>query len=267
MELRGWDYTGRNIGPDLHRQFMVMIDCLSDPSFTNHSTWSNPLQDRLASYMNMSSSGAVRTVKRVCANFGLIVEDSFGNRHEIDIDHLLTDRGKLVYQAAKLEKQVNESNSYDDNTKKKINSQIRKLYEEAYCNALMHYYFKYNDDRRLHPLRATVLALEQYKRLDKWEWYLLNTCIRHDNDENEVEQFNMYMEKYRTGLLSFTMENVVEKPKGHQYIPQYFEFAGLMHVIQRPEWSITDSGRHKDIKEKVLSQDFLEKLYGGDLNE
>ena len=63
------------------------------------------------------------------------------------------------------------------------------------------------------------------------------------------------------------MENVVEKPKGHQYIPQYFEFAGLMHVIQRPEWSITDSGRHKDIKEKVLSQDFLEKLYGGDLNE
>lgn len=84
----------------------------------------------------------------------------------------------------------------------------------------MHYYFKYNDDRRLHPLRATVLALEQYKRLDKWEWYLLNTCIRHDNDENEVEQFNMYMEKYRAGLLSFTMENVVEKPKGHQYIKE-----------------------------------------------
>ena len=33
MDLRGWDYTGRNIGPDLHRQFRIMIDCLSDSSF------------------------------------------------------------------------------------------------------------------------------------------------------------------------------------------------------------------------------------------
>ena len=63
----------------------------------------------------------------------------------------------------------------------------------------------------------------------------------------------------------FTMRNVVEKPKGHQYTPQYFEFAGLLHVIQRPEWSISDSGRHMEVKSEVLEADFLEKLYGGSL--
>ena len=46
MDLRGWDYTGRNIGPDLHRQFRIMIDCLSDSSFTDHSSWGNGIQDR-----------------------------------------------------------------------------------------------------------------------------------------------------------------------------------------------------------------------------
>ena len=267
MDLRGWDYTGRNIGPDLHRQFSIMIECLSDPEFTNHSTWNNALQERLAPYMNMSSAGAVRTVKRVCANFGLIVEESFGNRQEIDSTNLLTKRGKLVYQAAKLESQVNESDRYDENTKEKINIQIKNLYEEAYCSALTHYYFSYNDNRRLHPLRATLLAIKKYGTLDKWEWYLLNICVRHDDDLEEIKDFDTKINEYRKGQLSFSMEDVVEKPKGHQYIPQYFEFAGLMHVIQRPEWSISDSGRHKNVKDIILEQDFLDKLYGGVYDE
>ena len=59
------------------------------------------------------------------------------------------------------------------------------------------------------------------------------------------------------------MQNVVEKPKGHQYIPQYFEYAGLVHLIQRPSWSIADNDNHKDIKEEVLSDTFLLELHGG----
>ena len=112
MDLRGWDYTGRNIGPDLHRQFRIMIDCLSDSSFTDHSSWGNGIQDRLAEQMQISSSGAVRTVKRVCVNFGFLNEDSFSSRNEMDIQNLLTDRGKLVYQAAKLEEQVGFADNY-----------------------------------------------------------------------------------------------------------------------------------------------------------
>ncbi len=267
MELRGWDYTGRNIGPDLHRQFMIMIECLSDSNFTNHSAWNNSIQERLAPYMEMSSAGAVRTVKRVCANFGLIIEQSFESRQEIDCSNLLTKRGKIVYQAAKLESQVNDSDSYDEDTKKQINTQIKNLYEEAYCSALTHYYFTYSDNRKLHPLRATLQAIEKYGRLDKWEWYLLNTCVRHDDDLEEMKDLDKRITEYRDGQLSFSMKNVVEKPKGHQYIPQYFEFAGLLHVIQRPEWSISDSGRHNNVKDIVLEKDFLDKLYGGVYDE
>lgn len=29
MDLRGWDYTGRNIGPELHNQFRIMAECLA----------------------------------------------------------------------------------------------------------------------------------------------------------------------------------------------------------------------------------------------
>lgn len=262
MELRGWGYTGRNIGPDLHRQFRIIIDCLSDPAFINHSSWGS-LQDRIAAHMNVSS-GTVRTVKSVCVNFGFLVEASFDRRIEINADNLLTERGQLVYQAAKLEQQVNGSSDYDENTKEKIFDEIKKLYEEAYCSALKNYYIKNGDNTKLHPLRATLKALEKYSKLDKWEWYLLNTYIRHDDDKQEETELDMYIKKYRDDALSFTMENVVENPKGHQYIPQYFEFAGLMHVVQHPKWSISDSERHKEIKDEVLEPDFLVKLYGGD---
>ena len=265
MDLRGWDYTGRNIGPDLHRQFRIMIDCLSDASFTDHSSWGNGIQDRLAEQMQISSSGAVRTVKRVCVNFGFLNEDSFSSRNEMDIQNLLTDRGKLVYQAAKLEEQVGFADNYEDDVKEKIYAEIKKLYEEAYCDALRFYYFKNSDGSKLHPLRATLRALNKYGRMDKWEWYLLNTCIRHDDCDVEEAALDDYITRYRNGEYDFTMRNVIEKPKGHQYIPQYFEFAGLLHVIQRPEWSISDSGRHTEVKSEVLEADFLEKLYGGSL--
>lgn len=263
MDLRGWDYTGRNISPELHRQFLVMIDCLSDPTFTDHATWGNPIQDKLAIAMQMSSSGAVRTVKRMFNNFGFLQQASFSSRNEINNRRLLTDRGQLVYQAAKLEQQVSESVAYDENKKKQIFAEIKKLYEEAYCEALRDFYFTNQDGSHLHPLRATLRALNKYGRLDKWEWYLLNTFIREDDDVDAENELEGYIEQYRAGNISFTMENVVEKPKGHQYTPQHFEFAGLLHVVQRPLWSIADSGKHNDIKSQVLSDTFLESLYQG----
>ena len=77
MDLKGWDYTGRNIGPDFHKQFRLMVDALSDPGFVGARTWGNSLQDSLAQKMGMSSSGAVRTVKRICENFGLSCSISY----------------------------------------------------------------------------------------------------------------------------------------------------------------------------------------------
>ena len=166
----------------------------------------------------------------------------------MDRQDFLTDRGKLVYQAAKLEEQVGFADNYEDDVKEKIYAEIKKLYEEAYCDALRFYYFKNSDGSKLHPLRATLRALNKYGRMDKWEWYLLNTCIRHDDCDVEEAALDDYITRYRNGEYDLTMRNVIETTKGHQYIPQYFEFAGLLHVIQRPEWSISDSGRHTEVK-------------------
>ena len=265
MDLKGWDYTGRNIGPDLHKQFRLMINCLSSPQFTNHQTWGNPIQDELAKQMGMSSAGAVRTVKKISENFGLINKAVFTSRAEIIPDQILTERGKIVYQAATLEFQVNCSDEYDENRKKRILVYIKKLYEEAYCDALKQYYFEMPNGKRLMPLRATLKALNKYRTLDKWEWYLLNTIISEDDNTSEEETLDEHISKYRDGLLSFSMRNVVEKPKGHQYTPQYFEFAGLVNLNQRPEWLMRDSNRHQDTKDEVLSDNFLKELYGGSI--
>ena len=80
MKLRGWDYTGRNIGPELHKQFKIMVDCLSDASFVLEQTWGNPLQEKLAKKIGVSSSGAVRTVKKMCDNFGFFLPNSISSK-------------------------------------------------------------------------------------------------------------------------------------------------------------------------------------------
>ena len=147
----------------------------------------------------------------------------------------------------------------------KIFNEYKLNKSSVVCDPLRFYYFKNSDGSKLHPLRATLRALNKYGRMDKWEWYLLNTCIRHDDCDVEEAALDDYITRYRNGEYDFTMRNVIEKPKGHQYIPQYFEFAGLLHVIQRPEWSISDSGRHTEVKSEVLEADFLEKLYRGSL--
>lgn len=263
MDLRGWDYTGRNIGPELHNQFRIMAECLANPAFVNHSTWGNPIQDKLAEKMKVSSSGAVRTVKKLCDDFGFFVPNALTSRNEINPENFLSQRGKVVFQIATLEQGIETSTTLSDTQKKKAFSQVQNLYEEAYCDALMNYYFTNSEGKHFCPLRATLKALNKYGTMDKWEWYLLNTLVRKDDDEKQEAELDRYIKLYRRKEIEFSMQNVVEKPKGHQYIPQYFDFAGLVTVIQRPEWSISASTKHETLKNEILSDGFLEKLYGG----
>lgn len=234
MELYGWDYTGRNIGPKLHRQFYAMVSLLSDPSFIMHETWDKPFQERLARRIQASSSGVLRTIKTICENFGFLQQAALRSHVEIDPTRLLTRRGELVYHLAGLEQQVAGSDQYSSAVKDQISAQIKLLYEEVYCDALQNYYFRYADGTTLHPLRATLRALRKYGQLDKWEWYLLNTFVRRDGDTQGEAALDHHISRYRNGKLVFTMDDVAEKPKGHQYIPQYFEYAGLLRVRQRP---------------------------------
>ena len=263
MNLRGWDYTGRNIGPELHRQFRIMIDCLSDTNFVKHRAWGNPIQDDLAAKMGVSSSGAIRTIKKLYEDFGFIKKDALNSRDEISSTNLLTKRGHYIYYLANLEKNIAGSKELDDKQKEESLKRVKNLYEEAYCDVLKEYHYTNEDGSFLMPLRATIRATQKYGRLDKWEWYLMNTIIRHDDNASEEERLEEYINRYRAGEFDFSMKNVVEKPKGHQYIPQYFEYAGLFKVVQRPDWSITISGKHNEVIAEVASSHYLDKLYHG----
>ena len=261
-QLRGWDYTGRNVGHELHDQFRRMIDLLMTPAFVNHRSWGTDVQEDIAKGLGVSSSGAIRTIKKMYEMFGFFERDALNSRDEIDSANLLSERGTAMYGITKLEYQVEKDDSLDEKKRKDALAQIKLLYEEVYCDALSHYYYTNNDGSHLCPLRTTLFALNKYGKLDKWEWYLLNTFVRHDENETELREFYNAVERYRSGRMTFSMDDVVEKPKGHQYIPQYFEYAGLVHVVQRPDWSISKSNKHNDTKDIVLSSTFLDELYG-----
>ena len=263
MDLRGWEYTGRNIAPELHHQYRMMCKLLSCSTFVSHQTWGNPLQEQLAMQMGASSSGAIRTIKKMFVNFGFLDTRVINSHTELYGQPFLTKQGELLLNIAILEEQIHESEDFDEKTKENAYKQIKILYEEVYCDALAHYYIKTDDGENFCPLRATLQSLSTYQTMDKWEWYLMNTFIRHDDNESEKDELNEAILKYRKGELSFTMENFIEKPKGHQYTPQHYDFAGLVNLSQRPNWLIKNSDRHMDVKALVLSDTFLDHLYQG----
>lgn len=262
LQLRGWDYTGRNIGPELHTQYYCFVRTLSDNAFVNHRSWGTDVQEDVAKVLGVSSSGAIRTIKKMFEMLGFLAPDALSSRSEITRESLLTQLGETMFAITKLEHELNNNTSIAENDRKAASKEIKKLYEEVYCDALRQYYYTNKDGTHLCPLRATLIALAKYGKLDKWEWYMLNTYVRHDDDTEDYKKFFSSVDEYRREQPTLSMANVIEKPKGHQYIPQYFEYAGLVQVVQRPEWIISSSSKHNDVKQVVLSADYLDKLYG-----
>lgn len=254
MDLRGWDYTGRNISYDLHLQIFNIVNSLSDKDFVGVLSWGKELQTKLLAPVGISSTGVLRTVKKICDNFGFFNKQGFKPDTIPNKENILTPLGKKLFYVIDCEKKIKESNTLSEIEKNKAFEQIKILYEEIYCEALTQYKIENNDGSFFYPLQITVKALRKYKSLDKWEWYLLNTCIKHNNCVEEEEYFDKMLIKYRNGELNFSMNNVVGKEKGHQYLPQYFNYAGLAIVDVKPKWIIKNSLSHTDIKDKLLEK-------------
>lgn len=237
-----------------------MVDYLSDPNLVAGRSWCGELQNDVAAAIgNDISPGAVRTIKKMCELFGLINDSQLKSNVVPTKDTILSKRGHLVHQAATLEHVIATDASLEEEVIEKAVKEIKHLYEEAYCEALLYYFIKNDDGSLFSPLRETQRALNKYKVLDKWEWYLLNTLVRHNDNTDEFESFVKCVSDYREGKYSFTMANVVEKKKGHQYIPQYYEYAGLYTVTQYP-WSIKDNGTRLELKQFVLSDEYLKHM-------
>lgn len=261
MRLAGWDYVGRNIDDSLHFQFRVIIDCLSDSNFVNGRSWGKEIQEELAARLG-TSPGQIRTIKRVCEDLGLINKGSLNGTKIPSHNSIITKAGDIVHKANKLE-QICEG-IVDVRKREKALRHIKGLYEEGYVMALVNYYYTFpaNPPAHLHPLRATLKALNKYRSLDKWEWYLLNTVIRADDNPDMEDLLDQHITEYRRGDLQLSMSDVIEKPKGHQYLPQFFQYADLVNLQNGRNWRMSDNLKHQDIKARVLSDHFLFEIYG-----
>jgi len=263
MQLAGWDYVGRNIDESLHTQFRMIVECLSDASFVKGRVWSSrDLQEDLAQKLG-NSDGQIRTLKRVFEDLGLVKKGSLNRTNVLERSKFMSSIGEKVYYASCLEKELNKIP--DKNKKESARNHIKGLYEEGYCIAMANYFYESPDKcMRLHPLRATLKALQKYGSMDKWEWYLLNTDIREDDNTNQENLLNQHIKEYRNGVLTFSMKDVIRKPKGHQYLPQFLQFAGLVNLQNGRYWRISDNGRRADFKSMILSPTFLTDLYKGE---
>jgi len=260
MELRGWGYVGRNIDDSLHTQYRIIVDSLSDETFLNERTWGTPLQSSLAARLG-TSAGQVRTIKRICEDLRLLHKGSLNMKSIPDSYLFLTEAGEKVYRASKFEENIDRI--LDVRKREKARSHIKGLYEEGYTLAMAYYFYEFNTTprTRLHPLRATLKAFARYGTLDKWEWYLLNTDIRADDNPEMESLLHSHISAYRHGELSFSMNDVIEKPKGHQYFPQFLQYAGLVNLHKGRDWKIADNGNKVTFKNHVLSETFLDGIY------
>lgn len=250
--LHGWDYVGRNLSNDFHDQFIEFCEILLSPSFGLGQKWGNELQEKMTQKMHLNSSGVVRTIKRLYSVFGFIKPDVLRNNPICGGDSFLTERGKLVLELSKLDLGLRRNRLLGDDERKAALKHSHSLFEEVYCDVFKEMRIENNDGSSFSPLLATLRALKRYGKLDKWEWYLMNTFVRHDADPEEEENLDRYIRQYRAGGLVFSMKNVETNQKGHQYTPQHFDFAGLVLLTNSKDWEIVDSGRHLDIKDALL---------------
>ena len=260
MKLKGWDYIGRNIDESLHDQFRAIAENLSNETFVNNRKWGSSLQTDLANILK-TSPGQIRTIKRVCEALGLLKKGALNMSSTPNPASFMTKAGQVVLKASSLEQNIGDLK--DANQRNQARQHVKGLYEEGYSMAMANYYYEFDTVpvTRLHPLRATLKALAKYGSLDKWEWYLLNTYIRADDNLEMELQLDNSIKAYRSGDLSFSMKNVVEKPKGHQYFPQYLHYAGLVNLRNGLYWKISDNGKKLEFKAHILSDGYLRELY------
>ena len=234
MQLSGWRYEGRKISDLLHEQILAIVEILNDPLKVGDRNW-----PQLQSYISCElgiTNGQVRTIKRMMEELGM-VKRGILNAHNIpNAEKIYTDNGQTFVELIAAEKLMRE-NSNNDNLE--TVEEIRKIYRLYYQKALAAYTYDL-DGQILHPLRATLKAIKKYGYLDFWEWYLLNTIVQSDNNEDEEVELEENITLYRQGRINFKETDIKENQLSHSYVLGNYTYAGLVCVSgKKPDLKIT----------------------------
>lgn len=271
LELKGWEYTGRNLENALLENFYQLAKLFEDPTYYSGQKWNKQFQLKVANDLQLNSDGAVRTLKSILEKLGFI-EMNFLNKtmHDSKLP-LLTKLGETLLNIMDLDKLIAHQKREASITKENatiIQTNLEHLYIAFYQKFLLQYFFPNGGHGRgtqpLHPLRAALKAIRKYDGLDKNEWYLLNTLITKDDNSDDERELEIQISNYRNKKLVLSMDMVSEGKKGHQYFPQYLEIANLVNLAkERNGWNqITENTLEKDLIDSILSDEFLVNFYG-----
>lgn len=224
MFLYGWKYEGRKIADKLHEQMLGIIEILNDEEKVADKTW--PALQRYISKELGIAPGQVRTIKRMMEEFGIVNKGSLNAQDVPKPENIYTESGKTLVELLGTEKLMRENMTLDN---LEILNEIKLIYKLYYQKVLMDY--SYNDGGNiLHPLKATLKALKKYEYLGYWEWYILNTVIRNDDNTDEEAELDRLINEYRKGSLRFSDSDLIENVLSHSYVLGNFEYAGLVCV-------------------------------------
>ncbi|WP_033154897.1 hypothetical protein [Pseudobutyrivibrio ruminis] len=247
MYLRGWKYEGRKIADKLHEQILGIVEILNDPQKVGDKTWP-ALQKYISDELGIAT-GQVRTIKRMMEEFDIVKKGSLNANEVPTAESIYTENGKTLLELIATEKLMRE-NPTKDNVE--LMQEIRSIYQLYYQKVLLAY--SYNDEGQiLHPLKATLKMINRYRYLNYWEWYLLNTIVHNDDNEQEEQEFDRFLNDYRTGNIRFKDSDIIENQLSHSYVLGNFEYAGLICIDgKKTDLKATINEKSRDIVNEIL---------------
>lgn len=246
MKLYGWKYEGRKIADKLHEQILSIVEILNNPSTVGTKDWPE-LQKYISVELGIAT-GQVRTIKRMMEEFDIIRRGSLGKNIIPDCT-IFSENGKILIELIGAEQLMRE-NMTSDNLE--TIQDIREIYRLYYQKVLTAYSYN-NQGELLHPLRATLKALKRFDFLNYWEWYILNTVIRNDDDKNEEEKLRQLIEDYRSKKITFSDSDLVENQLSHSYVLGNFEYTGLVCTEgSKYNLKITANEKYQDVIDEII---------------
>jgi len=230
MKLCGWPYEGRVISEQLHKQMLKIVEIICDPMIVGSRTWPQ-LQPYIAAELG-TATGQVRTIKRMMEELQILRRGAL-NASTIPSEEALTKSGKTLVELMETEELMISQGAYEN---RDSISSIQDIYKLYYQKALANYTINL-DGHIIHPLKVTLRAIKKYGSISFWEWYLLNTLVRSDNEE-DFEKFVSAMGDIEKGKLKKSSFELVENQLSHSYILKNFAFAGLV-ILEGKKFELT----------------------------
>lgn len=224
LKLKGWKYEGRKIADKLQQQMLSIVEILNDSSRVGNKNWTE-LQKYIAGELGITP-GQIRTIKRMMEELDIIKKGVLNTSSISNTSEIYTDNGRTFVELMAIEKLMNQRGNTED---QETVREIRTIYCLHYQKVLAAYTYKQNG-RTLHPLRATLKAVKKFGYLDFWEWYLLNTIIQTDEDEEEEVRLEKIISDYRAGEINSQVMDITENRLSHVYVLGNYEYAGLVCV-------------------------------------